>query len=82
MVNDYKVRPYKNCCTKITIHMYNTAMRRIHYKTYLGILMTPDTSFSGSSFGNEEYTIEYAIVGELGLTNARNFWETGGGKQK
>lgn len=82
MVNDYKVRPYKNCCTKITIHMYNTSMRRIHYKTYLGILMTPDTSFSGSSFGNEEYTIEYAIVGELGLTNARNFWETGGGKQK
>lgn len=75
MVTDYKVMPYKNCCTKITIHMFDTGMRRIHRKSYLGILMTPDTSFSGSNFGHEEYTLEFAIVGEQNLSSSKYFWD-------
>ena len=76
MVSDFKVMPYKNCCTKITLHMFDTSMRRIHRKSYLGILMTPDTSFSGSSFGHEEYTLEFAIVGEQNLSSSRYFWDS------
>lgn len=76
MVNDYKVMQYKNCCTKITLHMFDTSTREIYRRSYLGILMTPDTSFSGSGFGNEEFSIEYSIVGELSEGQYVNIWRS------
>lgn len=74
MVEDYKVTPYKNCCMEITIYILDTRSAVVYSRTYLGILMTPETSASGSGFGNEEYTLDFSIVGEVTDDNNVNLW--------
>lgn len=74
LVSDYKVRPYKNSCMKITVYMLDTDSKVIYMRSYLGILMTPETGFSGSGFGNEEYTLDFSIVGEIQIGSEDNIW--------
>ena len=67
--NNYKrVLPYKLCCSKITIIVYNKSRDTLFLKTLLGYPLITN-KFSGSSSNQvKTHSIDWKILGELDTT--------------
>jgi hypothetical protein len=65
MFDDYRVMPYKNSCSKITIWILDYSKNALYIKRYYGYPINIDMSITGEESASPmSIPLEFAIVGE------------------
>lgn len=66
MFNNFKVRPYKDCCCRIRLQLLDYERKAIYIGTYLGYPIDIEMSLEGEdSAGVITRNVSFAIVGEI-----------------